>query len=345
MKFLLKYRYIVCAVLLACSVGCSDDDKKVKDSPLTPEEHKVQLEQTGKTLVSKIKPEEQETAINAVQTLTFLMQDQSFAELFEGIFDDVNTVVAQNDVNGLIALATNENVWQVADFYGKYTYADGIWTKEAANDRAEFNYTVDGKTAQLVAKAQGELMNVEGVKVPGSVEVKLTVAGTEELSLTVDGSLASDMKSAKAKTSLTIAKAYKWSCELNAAGDKATALIQLQKGDERLISVDAELKGNKMTEPDYVGSVTLDKVLTSAKFEIKVLDLVVKGNGNLQTIISEDEKNDDFVASMEGAEAWAAVFNENAKVELFYENGSEKVADVVMVAYLQDEELGEKYWY
>lgn len=344
MKFLLKYRYVVCAVLLACSVACSDDDDKVKDSPLTPEEHKVQLEQTGRTLVGKIKPEEQETAINAVQTLTSLMQDESFAELFSGIFDDVTTVVAHNDVNGLIALATDENVWQVADFYGKYTYTDGVWTKEEADDRAEFNYTVNGKAAQLVAKTQGELTEVEGVKVPNSVDITLTVAGNEELALKVNGSLASDRKSAKADVSLTIAKAYRWSSDLDVAGDKATAMIQLQKGDERLISVDAELRGNQMTDPDYTDKVGFDKTLTSAKFEIKVLDLVVKGNGNLETLIRENEGNDDWVGSMEGAEGWAATFNKNAKAELFYKNGSEKVADIVMVAYLKEEEWGEEYY-
>lgn len=341
-KVLRKSMHWICLFALVAMVACSKDDKGPKTSPLSPEEHKAKLEEKGLAFVQAINVKEQETAVQAMKTLAGLVQDESLNDIIQDLIDQVSNVAATNSLPGLMALAMDQKLYKLSDFYGKYVYNQGTWTRTDLDGKAEFHYPEGTKPAILSitsTPSQETIPNEEGgfdIQLPASIDMKLTVNGQEELNFKLEIRLNSSAKTAGVTAKLTIARKYTWSVKSDIAASKAVMEGSMTVGDNSLISLSTTLNGAGLNDPESDNTA-----LHSAVADITISGIRAKGNANIKAISEYEDELDDAIdkagrwdMNEQEAKGLADAYNRNMKVELYYSDEDAKIADMVMAAFL-----------
>ncbi len=366
--------YALCAGVLLFNVACSDDKgvnpnnpdtDDYTDSKLTPDEHKAKIESIGKDFVLKFKSQENEKIAKALYDLDEMIHDSNFDELFDDdeeysyAFSSLAKVILKNDISALTKVASDVEKYELSKYTGIFTCkkdrTDGyVWTKMEADHKMQLNFRSEtaGEDCIFTMIYSGERIykKVDGyeIEVPAKVNANLKVGNEEVLNLAVDINLNNEQTAATANVNLTVSKDYVWSVKTNVSGESATVNYDMNIHGEKVMSASAEVTGTKMTDPDYIenNENALNRVFTEGEFSYQILDLLIQGKGDIAAMISAYDKLDydynwgDEVASKKCADREAQIFNDYAKVAMYYVGKKEKVADVKMTIDFDEE----YYW-
>lgn len=352
MKFLAKGFYLLCMLVFAVGMAACSDDNKDGDtppppSPLTPDEHKAKLETVGKDFIAKFNAEDHRTAVETIDYLIDILETSGlFGEDDEDtpIVPDYNpmvqmlsslrSVAKSNSLNGLTNLAAEVDKVSLADYAGVYTYNESNeeWDKVDATGKIELNFN-NGKVCVLALTFEGGKDYVyenTAVNIPAKMTVSLKVDGSEQIGASVNTSLADNQKSADVAVKMTLNGGYAWDLTLNAKSNVITEVYKMSKNGETLINSSAEITGQNLTDPDALENSEAEDLLSEGELSVNIMDVVVKGQGDIKAIIKGVDAITESSSSKTGAQKEADIYNKYASMALYYSGGSEKVADVKM---------------
>lgn len=352
MKFLAKGFYLLCMLVFAVGMAACSDDNKDGDtppppSPLTPDEHKAKLETVGKDFIAKFNAEDHRTAVETIDYLLDILETSGlFGEDDEDapIVPDYNpmvqmlsslrSVAKSNSLNGLTTLAAEVDKMSLADYAGVYTYneSDKDWDKVDTTGRIELIFD-NGKACVLALTFEGGKDYVyenTAVNIPAKMTVSLKVAGSEQIGASVNTSLSDNQKSADVAVKMTLNGGYAWDLTLNAKSNVITEVYKMSKNGETLINSSAEITGQNLTDPDALENSEAEDLLSEGELSVNIMDVVVKGQGDIKAIIKGVDAITESSSSKTGAQKEADIYNKYASMALYYSGGSEKVADVKM---------------
>lgn len=332
-------------VLMSCIAACSDkedDGGGLGTSPLTPDQHKVKLETIGKDFVSKFNPNDHKTAIEAIDYLfdiidaPGLSDDENENSYLPETMSAVRSVLMNNDINGLAALASEDlDKVTLADYEGIYTYNQtiGEWTKADAKGKIELQYN-NGKACVISMTFEGnfDYTQVEGVvvSVPAKVNFSMKVAGVEQVTFAVQTNLAKDQKAATIAVEFVLIGGYKWNLNLDAKSTIITQTYGMSKDGQVLMASVAKLTGSDLTTIDKIENGEASEMLGSAEFDFRVMDVALKGSGDVKSLIKALDAIPDKLEEKQKVQKEVDACNQFAKIELYYASEAQKVADVKM---------------
>ena len=355
MKFFAKGFYLLCMLVFAVGmVACSDDDKggdTPPPSPLTPDEHKTKLETVGKEFVAKFNAEDHRVAVEVIDYLVDILEtsglfgddevelpvplpDPTPKNPMAQMLSALRSVAKNNSLTGLTTLATEVDKLSLADYAGVYTYnkVSGEWTKVEATGKIELQFN-NGKACVLALTFEGGkdyTYENTAVNIPAKMTISLKVANVEHIGASVTTSLADNQKSADIAVKMTLNGGYAWELAVSAKSNAITEVYKMSKNDETLITSSAEVSGQNLTDPDALENSEAEDLLTDGKLSVNVMDVVVKGEGAIKSIIKGIDAITESSDSKTGAQKEADIYNKYASMALYYSGGSEKVADVKM---------------
>lgn len=355
MKFLAKGFYLLCMLVFAAGMSACSDDNKDGDtppppSPLTPDEHKAKLETVGKDFIAKFNAEDHRTAVETIDYLVGILETSGlFGEDDEDVvtpgpdpdynpmvqmLSSLRSVAKSNSLTGLTTLAAEVDKVGLADYAGVYTYNESNedWDKVDATGKIELNFN-NGKACVLALTFEGGKDYVyenTAVNIPAKMTVSLKVAGSEQIGASVNTSLADNQKSADVEVKMTLNGGYAWELALNAKSNVITEVYKMSKNGEMLINSSAEITGQNLTDPNALENSEAEDLLSEGELSVNIMDVVVKGQGDIKAIIKGVDAITESSSSKTGAQKEADIYNEYASMALYYSGGSEKVADVKM---------------
>lgn len=360
MKLLVKSRYLLYMLVLAVSmVSCNDSDDNGDNggggngggtSPLTPDQHKAKLETIGKDFVAKFNPNDHKVAAEALECLNEIIDAPGLFDgddevavptpPFQEIAATVFSVARNNNMNGLAALAAMDaDEYRLSEYAGVYTYnaTKKEWEKTDASNKIELKYDLNGKTCDLLLTFEGgsDYDKAEDVivEVPEKVNFSMKVADAEQISASVVTKLTDGQKSADVAVKVSLIGGYKWELSVSAKSNIVTETYSMSKNSEVLMASVAKLTGNKLTDPDEIENGEAGDLLADGEFDFRVMDVALKGKGDIKAIIDAVDKIPDALTEKEKAQMEADAYNKYANISMSYYGDAEKVADIKMDIY------------
>lgn len=367
MKFIVKNRFLVYLMAVALGItSCGSDDNgddggngngggSNTTSPLTPDQHKAKLETIGKDFIAMFNPNDHKAAVESIDYLSEIIdapglfdnEDDSYP-MIPDVLSSVRSVILHNDMNGLATFASEPDTYTLSEYAGVYTYSQSkrIWEKTAATGKIELKYN-NGKANVMILAFEGgtDYTQAEGVvvNVPAKVNLSMKVADVEQISCVATTSLSADQKSAEVAVKLSLIGGYVWDLSLNAKGTEVSETYKMSKNGQQLMASIAKLTGNKLTSPDDIENGEASDMLANGEFDFRIMDVALNGKGDIKAIIDGVDKIDEKQTDEQKTKQEADIYNQYAKIELYYADKAEKIADVKMRAFYDGESRGNYY--
>lgn len=345
--------------MLTCFTSCDTENKEKEEkeemlSQLTPDQHKVEIENVGKAFVDKFNASENEVVAKSLQSLVELIsaEDSNLSDLFtssdlgpamkptetlRNTLTSLTSVITKNNIQALTGGAT-ENL-SLDEFVGIYTHDGTSWSKAAATNKIELKYD-QGSVFAFNYSGGTSYTGVEGyeVEVPGKIIMTLKVGEQEVLNYTMDITLSSDQKTVGMDINLALSTHYKWAAKIDLSGETGSIEYEMSIRDETIMKATVELTGSNMTNPDNYASETYpDGFFKNATLEFQVMTLNLKGSANMNAIImASNDLGWPESGNEEASEAYAKkedkIYNDNTELAIYYaetaENAEISIANI-----------------
>lgn len=367
MKFIVKNQFLVYLMAVALGVAScgSDDDNGDRDgggsttnSPLTPDQHKAKLETIGKDFVAKFNQNDHKVAVESIDYLSEIIDAPGLFDdeddfnieqpIIPNILSSVRSVILHNDMNGLATFASEPDTYTLSEYAGVYTYSQSKkrWERKTATGKIELQYN-NGKANVMTLAFEGgtDYTQAEGVvvNVPAKVSFSMKVETAEQISCVTTTNLSADQKSAEVAVKLSLIGGYVWELSLNAQSSVVTETYKMTKNGEQLMASVAKLTGNKLTNPDDIENGEASNMLANGEFDFSIMDVALHGKGDIKAVIDELDKMEEKQTDEQKTQKEAEIYNQYAKIELYYADKSEKIADIKMKAFYDGENYGYHY--
>ena len=360
MKFLKFLVPCTMVALAACMAACEDDNSGLSPeggstSGLTPDENKEKFESIASEVVVQFEPTDHEALLTAVNDFC-RFSDYGYLEVDRDEFRSASTLMkALGDVCGknnlgkvLLFAGANSDLYRAAQYYGIYTYANGTWSKSPSNDRLEFNFTTqDNRKVKFSATTSGSEVifwkstdDGETLAVPEHASATVTVNGSEVCNLTMNAQLNAAAKTANIEVSLN-ASGYIFACNVNATPNKATANFNMSKNGTNIISGNADVTGQRMTDPTEADEDNPQNLFNNASSRVNILDdaYVTASCSNIKGLVDQLDAIDakyDWTQDEQCYKEQAIAVNNAVDVNLYYTTSSAVVASLEAHAYISD---------
>jgi len=363
MKKILRYALLF-ASAAALTTACGDSKDEGGNEPpasnLTPDQHKVKLENLGKELAGYFSAEEDRAAIESLQELIDLTATDDVVEApgygyaSNPFARSLAKAVRSNDPATLLGEVTRAAVrYSIAGELGSngmtytYDYTAEDWQETPSDERritAVYGRGTGASTLEMTYSAEktdyAYTPEDAIVEVPASIHVTLTVNGKTELTLDVKPNLSNDGLTVKPEVQFTHG-----SLACSARGEAnpqfVTATGQVVKNGKTLVDAYAKVAVSDMTDPDnwicedgsiyeYVDPTEhFSDFVKTGECRLRVLTAEIVGNGDIRTIIDQLDRLD-MEDDRAEAEAEAAIINTHMNIYLAYTDDNTKAANVVM---------------
>ena len=371
MKKILRYALLfasAAALTTACEDNKGEGGNEPPASTLTPDQHKVKLENIGKELAGYFSAEEDRAALESLQELLDLTaQDDEMDSmpmpmpapmLMHPFAQSLAKALRSMNPATLLSETTRAAVhYSIAGELGSngmtytYDYTAEEWLETPTDERritAVYGRGTGASTLEMTYSAEktdyAYTPDDAVAEVPASIRVTLTVNGKTELTLDVRPNLSNDGLTVKPEAAFTHGS-LACSAQGEANPQFITATGQIVKNGTTLVDAYAKVAVSDMTdldnwiceERDWDGS-TYEYIDPSDHFadfvktgecRMRVLSAEIVGNGDIRKIIDLCDKIEKNY-TQEGAEAEAAVYNANMNIYLAYTDDNTKAANVVM---------------
>ncbi|MBI9065529.1 MAG: hypothetical protein JEZ14_26320 [Marinilabiliaceae bacterium] len=186
--------------------ACSSDDDNSSEEPkedvfseLTPEEHKVKLEDEGIKFVDNMSAAANLKAFDVIDTFfgltnPFEGDDNAIAMVLHEV-ESLKNGPKSIDLKTLVEEEPNFSLsGAFAEQAGIYTWDAALndWTKEAADDQITIKFTTEGEKAAIISLSNFDYQlttnpDLQGMELPKSVELSLTLEGTQLIGFSFEG--------------------------------------------------------------------------------------------------------------------------------------------------------------
>ena len=351
-------------LVLALASSCQKDKSGESFSPLSVEQHKANLEESGLNVVDKFNAMTDMQAIHVANDFVALLNSTSttntdvmaVATAIGSLDDGLNSTVnlKATTVNDSSFGQTFENA------AGIYTYnpATQSWDVEASTDQITYHFPTEGSTTNNATLSVTNFsyttttnpdVSTISSELLESVDVSLSVDNTELCLFSFNATYNADGVPSTVSESLTLGKYV-----LTTSVSNSNSVVSFDQSFEfdgaNIISSHFENQGN-IDYSSYLGSNSLDPFteteLEKTNMWVAVDNLKLEGIADwkgLQNDFSNVDPNkvNDEQSAME---LMAQIINDNASVKLKYNDSNEIIAvGEAFAANYTDDLSGETYW-
>ena len=336
------------AASVAAAVMSCDNKNNGTTITLSPGENQQRLEDVGNRLISKFRPEVQKTLIEAVDDFINYAYEGDL-EVLDKYADNVagnlasviKSAVAEYNFNSVTTLAEpGKSLYDAARVYGIYTYDGTSWEREESSDKLEFRFnTEDGKkvVATVQASKGGPELSIEGntYVIPQNATANVSIDGKTECAITVN-TQCNFGSNVDVNISLN-ANGYVITESLNANSGSGSCNIDFSIDGESIVSAASTFGGNHLTDPDYIYE-NYETIGGNASAVVSILnEAQLKGSCSDISAMVRELGNLEWDSSIESARQEAAIYNKYITAGLTYDNATNFVAELEVVAYEYDE--------
>lgn len=336
------------AVSVAAAVMSCDNKNNGTTITLSPGENQQRLEDVGNRLISKFRPEVQKTLIEAVDDFINYAYEGDL-EVLDKYADNVagnlasviKSAVAEYNINSVTTLAEpSTSLYEAARVYGIYTYDGTSWTREDSSDKLEFRFdTEEGKkvVATVQASTGGSELSIEGntYVIPQNATANVSIDGKTECAITVN-TQCNFGSNVDVNISLN-ANGYVITESLNVNSGSGSCNIDFSIDGESIVSAASTFGGNHLTDPDYIYE-NYETIGGNASAVVSILnEAQLKGSCSDISAMVRELDNLEWDSSIESARQEAAIYNKYITAGLTYDNATNFVAELEVVAYEYDE--------
>ena len=336
------------AASVAAAVMSCDNKNNGTTITLSPGENQQRLEDVGNRLISKFRPEVQKTLIEAVDDFINYAYEGDL-EVLDKYADNVagnlasviKSAVAEYNFNSVTTLAEpGKSLYDAARVYGIYTYDGTSWEREESSDKLEFRFnTEDGKkvVATVQASKGGPELSIEGntYVIPQNVTANVSIDGKTECAITVN-TQCNFGSNVDVNISLN-ANGYVITESLNVNSGSGSCNIDFSIDGESIVSAASTFGGNHLTDPDYIYE-NYETIGGNASAVVSILnEAQLKGSCSDISAMVRELDNLEWDSSIESARQEAAIYNKYITAGLTYDNATNFVAELEVVAYEYDE--------
>lgn len=336
------------AASVAAAVMSCDNKNNGTTITLSPGENQQRLEDVGNRLISKFRPEVQKTLIEAVDDFINYAYEGDL-EVLDKYADNVagnlasviKSAVAEYNFNSVTTLAEpGKSLYDAARVYGIYTYDGTSWEREESSDKLEFRFnTEDGKkvVATVQASKGGPELSIEGntYVIPQNVTANVSIDGKTECAITVN-TQCNFGSNVDVNISLN-ANGYVITESLNVNSGSGSCNIDFSIDGESIVSAASTFGGNHLTDPDYIYD-NYETIGGNATAVVSILnEAQLKGSCSDISAMVRELDNLEWDSSIESARQEAAIYNKYITAGLTYDNATNFVAELEVVAYEYDE--------
>ncbi len=336
------------AVSVAAAVMSCDNKNNGTTITLSPGENQQRLEDVGNRLISKFRPEVQKTLIEAVDDFINYAYEGDL-EVLDKYADNVagnlasviKSAVAEYNFNSVTTLAEpSTSLYEAARVYGIYTYDGTSWTREDSSDKLEFRFdTEEGKkvVATVQASTGGSELSIEGntYVIPQNATANVSIDGKTECAITVN-TQCNFGSNVDVNISLN-ANGYVITESLNVNSGSGSCNIDFSIDGESIVSAASTFGGNHLTDPDYIYE-NYETIGGNASAVVSILnEAQLKGSCSDISAMVRELDNLEWDSSIESARQEAAIYNKYITAGLTYDNATNFVAELEVVAYEYDE--------
>lgn len=340
-------RLLFVASVAAAVMSC-DNKNNGTTITLSPGENQQRLEDVGNRLISKFRPEVQKTLIEAVDDFINYAYEGDL-EVLDKYADNVagnlasviKSAVAEYNFNSVTTLAEpGKSLYDAARVYGIYTYDGTSWEREESSDKLEFRFnTEDGKkvVATVQASKGGPELSIEGntYVIPQNVTANVSIDGKTECAITVN-TQCNFGSNVDVNISLN-ANGYVITESLNVNSGSGSCNIDFSIDGESIVSAASTFGGNHLTDPDYIYE-NYETIGGNASAVVSILnEAQLKGSCSDISAMVRELDNLEWDSSIESARQEAAIYNKYITAGLTYDNATNFVAELEVVAYEYDE--------
>ena len=336
------------AASVAAAVMSCDNKNNGTTITLSPGENQQRLEDVGNRLISKFRPEVQKTLIEAVDDFINYAYEGDL-EVLDKYADNVagnlasviKSAVAEYNFNSVTTLAEpGKSLYDAARVYGIYTYDGTSWEREESSDKLEFRFnTEDGKkvVATVQASKGGPELSIEGntYVIPQNATANVSIDGKTECAITVN-TQCNFGSNVDVNISLN-ANGYVITESLNVNSGSGSCNIDFSIDGESIVSAASTFGGNHLTDPDYIYE-NYETIGGNASAVVSILnEAQLKGSCSDISAMVRELGNLEWDSSIESARQEAAIYNKYITAGLTYDNATNFVAELEVVAYEYDE--------
>ena len=340
-------RLLLAASVAAAVMSC-DNKNNGTTITLSPGENQQRLEDVGNRLISKFRPEVQKTLIEAVDDFINYAYEGDL-EVLDKYADNVagnlasviKSAVAEYNFNSVTTLAEpGKSLYDAARVYGIYTYDGTSWEREESSDKLEFRFnTEDGKkvVATVQASKGGPELSIEGntYVIPQNATANVSIDGKTECAITVN-TQCNFGSNVDVNISLN-ANGYVITESLNVNSGSGSCNIDFSIDGESIVSAASTFGGNHLTDPDYIYE-NYETIGGNASAVVSILnEAQLKGSCSDISAMVRELDNLEWDSSIESARQEAAIYNKYITAGLTYDNATNFVAELEVVAYEYDE--------
>ena len=336
------------AVSVAAAVMSCDNKNNGTTITLSPGENQQRLEDVGNRLISKFRPEVQKTLIEAVDDFINYAYEGDL-EVLDKYADNVagnlasviKSAVAEYNFNSVTTLAEpSTSLYEAARVYGIYTYDGTSWTREDSSDKLEFRFDTEERkkvVATVQASTGGSELSIEGntYVIPQNATANVSIDGKTECAITVN-TQCNFGSNVDVNISLN-ANGYVITESLNVNSGSGSCNIDFSIDGESIVSAASTFGGNHLTDPDYIYE-NYETIGGNASAVVSILnEAQLKGSCSDISAMVRELDNLEWDSSIESARQEAAIYNKYITAGLTYDNATNFVAELEVVAYEYDE--------
>lgn len=365
----MKIKVLFVSVLaFALAVGCQEDENETKLSPLGVEEHKSNLEQSGLNVVNKMDAMSDMEAIHVVNEFVSLMESTSGGESGNGseqsgvakVMKSIGEL--ENGMEAAVNLksTTVDNFTLAGNFEeeaGIYTYDPDTqsWIKEESDDQITYHFPVNGSETNNATisvtnfsafpTTNPDFSDVEDLL--ESVNISLTVNEEQLVLFEFEASYDENDVPESVTESLTVGK---YNIVTSVERNNSTMAFEqsFEFDGNNIISYHFESNGeftydnienNTSEEPDPFDQSVVNSANAWVAVDNLKLEGIIDWKGFRNDAGNIDE--DSFESEQVWVETLAGLINDNASIELKYNDSNEIIAvgEAYAVAYDDSWEL------
>ena len=333
-------------------------------SPLTPDEHKAKLEDIAIELLEEFNPADFEALISSLSYFDqfFEVEEDVIGPDEEIIIpgedeyiDDTTRALKSFSVAGLVDTVTRASEDFILDvndegfdFNGviitfdeegepifnengnpgecKVMWDESVATFTWGENKGEYTYYDEEAEANIV------------VRIPETINLSLTINGTEHLNVSVAPNIANDTYTAKVNIKLN--GGYEISSQEEADNTKVSCAYSLSKNGKKLAGATATASVNGLTNPDNLYSEYFFEEVTNGSIQIDILTLSLIAAGDFTGMYDKMEEINDkylwwddegnYYEAQEKAfyDEMCDLINNTVEFVAIYNDTNEKIADV-----------------
>ena len=334
-------------------------------NPLTPDAHKQKLEDIAIEFLEKFNPADFEALISslsyfedffAVEEDVIYPDEEIIIPGEDEYIDDTTRALKSFSVAGLVDAVTRASEDFILDVNDEGFDFNGViitfdeegepifnengnlgeckvmWDYSVATftwgeNKGEYTYYDEEAEANIV------------VRIPETINLSLTIDGTEHLNVSVAPNIANDTYTAKVNIKLN--GGYEISSQEEADNTKVSCAYSLSKNGKKLAGATATASVNGLTDPENLHSEYFFQEVTNGSIQIDILTLSLIAAGDFTGMYDEMEKINDkycwwddegnnYDEAQEKAfyEEICELINNTVEFVAIYNDTNEKIADV-----------------